>query len=118
MVTKRGGEPQLSRGELVSIGTDFDLGAFSSTWMASRYCVYNADDPTRRDWRAAEIAGIEGPNQQGDHRVDIRMLVQLAHCAGFLKRLRRIERLTRRDQQALLRTIDAFLGNAELKKSA
>jgi transcriptional regulator with XRE-family HTH domain len=36
----------------------------------------------------------------------------------FLRRLRQIERLSKRDQQALLRTIDAFLGNADLRKSA
>ncbi len=34
------------------------------------------------------------------------------------RRLQEIERLPKRDQQALLRTIDAFLGNADSRRSA
>lgn len=57
---------------------------------------------------ADQLLGLEKP----------RSAAASVESTKFLKRLRRMEQLSRRDQQALLRTIDAFLGNAELKKSA
>lgn len=78
--------------------------------------------------------------ERGQLRLHGQLILKLAHLMGvtcdqllgldrprtnelpedtrFLKRLHRIDRLTRRDKLALLRTLDAFLERAELKKSA
>ena len=65
--------------------------------------------------KIARILGISADQLLG---LDVARSIATAESTKFLRRLRRMERLSRRDQQALLRTIDAFLGNADLKRTA
>jgi transcriptional regulator with XRE-family HTH domain len=65
--------------------------------------------------RLARILGVTSDVMLG---LDNPSGVSASEDTRFLKRLQRIDRLSRRDKLALLRTLDAFLERAELKKSA